>query len=142
VLAHACKDCSWDVSRDVSRECDSTQHTVRCLSLPLRPAGIADPWGGGTTVFDPAFLCIGDPGNPLLEMAPPPLSDDAQVLQAFKAAIPNLDDALASSECSSLPGAAWEAGSMPCGSGATGAMGAMMPWRGVTCDAQGDITAL
>lgn len=105
-------------------------------------SGIADPWGGGTTVFDPAFLCIGDPGNPLLEMAPPPLSDDAQVLQAFKAAIPNLDDALANSECSSLPGAAWEAGSMPCGSGATGAMGAMMPWRGVTCDAQGDITAL
>ena len=42
-------------------------------------SGPADPWPrGAANTFAPGFLCTGEPGNPLLEMAPASVAGDAE----------------------------------------------------------------
>jgi hypothetical protein len=108
-------------------------------------AGPADPWPrGSANIFAPDFLCIGEPGNPYLKMMGAPAPDggaasaaDAAALLALKAAVANWDAGLASEGCEAPAGAAWLAGTPPCG----GAGGAGR-WRGVVCSFDGAVTEL
>lgn len=107
-------------------------------------AGPADPWPqGSANIFGSNFLCIGEPGNPYLEMMEAPAaaddtaSADAAALLALKASAANWDTALASEGCEAPAGAAWLAGTPPCG----GAGGAGR-WRGVGCSEDGAVTEL
>ena len=61
----------------------------------------------------------------------------AAALLALPKAITNWDAALADPACQATTGVAWSDASPPCGDGTAGSN-----WRGVTCNAEGQITEL
>jgi Leucine-rich repeat (LRR) protein len=70
--------------------------------------------------------------RPLPQQLPPTHTRAASALLTLPAAATNWSAATAA-----LPGAPWRVGTQPCGN-STGAQ----PWRGITCDAAGQVTAL